>query len=193
MAKVFFNHDALWNIQDDVVFSIFDKYMCKVGCQICYLNGYWMKDKNFKQFSNVVLTEQYEETVLDLFKYFERPNAIDDVRLLHDSYPELFEFYKRHSSIMEHNITDNGFFNQHKILTEELQFKKIAYLSFSDNILDRNDGQIVDRIIPMLERLNDRSPVHKINFILSKGLATENKNTMKLFEWVVKHLDCDMR
>lgn len=187
----FFSHDALWNIQDDVVFSIFDKYMCKVGCQICYLNGYWMEDKNFSKFVPVNITEQYEETLLDLFKYFDRPNAIDDVRLLHDHYPKLFEFYKRNASIMEHNITDNGFFNQHKILTEELQFKKIAYLSFSDIILDKNDGEIIDKIIPMLQRLNDRSPIHKINFIASKGYVTENKNIMRLFDWVTTHMDCD--
>lgn len=186
-ASYWFRHDALTNLRDDVVFSILDKYKCEVGCQVCYLNGYWMDDRAFAKYLPTI-TPAWEEEILDVFQWFDRANAIDDLRMLHDCYPALFDFYRRNSPKMEYNITDNGFFSQHNLLMNDLHFSKIAYLSFSDALLEKNDGGVVDKIIPMLKALNERSPVEKINFIMSKGYPTQNPVVMRMFEWVVTNM-----
>jgi hypothetical protein len=174
----FFNHDALKNIQDDVVFSILDKYSCHVGCKVCYLNGYWEND---------IKTSPYnEEEILKVFSYFKRANAIDDLVLLKNSYPQLFDFYKKNSPIMEHNITDNGFFSQYKILNDDLNFSKIAYLSFSDVVVNKT----IDKIIPMLKEM--KTPIVKINFIMTESSPLDNPNIMKLFNWLMENMAVDI-
>lgn len=187
----FFTQDALHNTQDDVVFSILDRYKCELGCKTCYLNGYWMNEKEFAPWVPKTLDERTEETFLKVFDHFYRVGSIDDLRLIQTKYPHLFEFFKRNAPRMEHNITDNGLFAQYEILMNECHFGYTAYLSFSDFLLDKGDGEMVDRIIPKLERLHDRSPIRKINFIMSRGLATQNPNVMRLFDWVVGHTNIE--
>ena len=189
--QYFFTHDALHNTHDDVVFSIFDRYKCDLRCPTCYLDGYWMGENQFAHFVPDTWTPDVEEMILEVFNHFYRVGSIDDLRLVKTKYPHLYGFFTRNAPLMEHNITDNGFFAQYDILMNECRFDHTAYLSFSDFILDKNDGGVVDRIIPMLERLHDRSPVRKMNFIMSQGYATENPNAMRLFEWVVKNTDIE--
>lgn len=186
----FLNHDALHNTADDVVFSIFDKYLCELRCPTCYLNKQWMTRDQLAPFVPE-MTPEIEDRILGVFSHFYRVGSIDDLRMVKTHYPALFGFYTRNAPMMEHNITDNGFFAQYDILMNDCHFAKTAYLSFSDYVLDKNDGKVVDRLIPMITALHERSPIRKINFILSKGMATDNPNVLRLFEWVVKNTNIE--
>lgn len=187
----FLNHDGLHNLYDDVVFSIYDRYKCDFGCATCYLNGQWMGDKEFSAFVPDRLDNKTVDYYLTVFRHFSRVGSIDDLTLVKNQHPWLFQFFRDHAPLMEHNMTDVAFFRQFDILMKECHFQRTAYLSFSDHILDRNDGKIVDKVIPMVAALHERSPIIKMNFILSQGMATENPNVRRLFEWVAKNTDIE--
>lgn len=187
----FLNHDGLHNLYDDVVFSIYDRYKCDFACATCYLNGQWMDEVEFAGFVPEKLDAATVDYYLKVFSHFSRVGSIDDLTLVKGKHPHLFQFYRDHAPLMEHNMTDIAFFRQYDILMKECRFARTAYLSFSDHILDRNDGKIVDKIIPMIAALHERSPIIKMNFILARGMATENPNVRRLFEWVAKNTDIE--
>lgn len=183
----FLNHDSLHNLYDDVVFSIYDRYKCDFGCATCYLNGQWMTDQEFAGFVPAKLEQKTIDFYLRVFEHFSRVGSIDDLCLMKEKHPHLFQFFRDHAPLMEHNMTDIAFFRQYDILMKDCRFARTAYLSFSDHVLDKADGKIVDKIIPMVAALHERSPIIKMNFILARGMATENKNVARLFEWVAKN------
>ena len=189
--EYFLYHDGLHNLYDDVVFSILDRYLCRFGCKTCYLNGVWMEDGEFAPYIPDKLTDSTIDQYLDIFKHFYRVGSIDDLTLIKKRGPHLYEFFKNYAHLMEHNMTDHAFFKQFPLLMKECSFDKTAYLSFSDHVLNRLDGKLVERIIPMIRDLHEVSPIRKLNFILAEGYATENKIIMKLFDWVVSNTDIE--
>lgn len=175
----FVNYDGLHNLEQDIAFTLKGRYECKLGCQICLLNDVWLDDVPIKD-----ITIEHEERLLDLFSYFSSVACVDDLRDIKNNHPKLFEFYKRHANKMEFHTSDNGFFSQYDILMNDLRFKEIGQISFSDHLLGKSSGSIVDDIINRLSNLNARSPISRINFVITEKIPEQNENVMKLCDWL---------
>lgn len=180
--QFFFSHDGFRNVENDLTFTLIRRYHCEAGCQICFLNGYWMNENQLAPF----IPEQVDEELLcEIFSCFHRVGVVDDLRFLKNKHPHLFEFYKKYSDKLEFHTSDNGLFTQADIL-KDLKFNRISTVSLSDNLLDKKEGRMVDDVIKILSELNDVSPVEKINFVISKGKPENNPNVMRLLNWLVK-------
>jgi len=182
--RFFFEHDGLHNLEHEIVFSILGRYHCGAGCQVCFLNGHWLSQDQIPVAKT--LDEAYEERALDVFGYFDSIATVDDLRYLKTTHPHLFDFYRRWSSQMEFHTTDNGLFTHYDILMNDVHFKNIGQISFSDHLLAKKDGRIVDEIIEKLCKLNDRSPISRINFVITKPNPENDPNVMRLVEWASK-------
>ena len=173
------NYDGLHNLENDIAFTLKGRYECKLGCQICLLNGSWLESVPTKD-----IAFAHEQRLLEMFSYFSSIACLDDLRDLKNHQPNLFNFYIRHASKMEFHTSDNGFFSQYDILMNDLRFGSIGQISFSDHLLDKSDGTIVDDIINRLSKLNARSPISRINFVITEKIPEQNKNIMKLCDWL---------
>lgn len=182
----FVQHDALHNLEHDIVFTVLRRYTCGSNCQTCFLKGHWIPEQEMAPFIPSLLTEDDRANIVDIISRFSSVCCIDDLRGLKTNHPHLFDFYRGFAPMMEFHTSDNGFFTQYPILMNDVQFQRIGQLSFSDYILDKKDGRIVDDIIKMLCELNDRSPIARLNFVITKGNPENNRNVMKLADWATK-------
>jgi hypothetical protein len=179
----FINHDGLHNLESDLVFTIKQRYTCNLKCQMCFLHDEWLSNEQMKQFVPETINQ---DIILNVFDYFDKVASIDDLRDLKTNHKDLFDFYKQYAHTMEYHTSDNGFFSQFDILTKDLKFKEIGQISFSDYLLEKKDGKIVDDIIEKLSRINDISPISRINFVITNGNPENNPHIMKLCDWLTK-------
>lgn len=184
--KFFIEQDGLHNLEEDIVFTILGRYTCGSNCQVCFLKGHWLTDEQMAPHIPARVSPEWEAKALDIFSRFHTVACIDDLRGLKRDTPHLFDFYRAHAPKMEFHTSDNGFFSQFNILMEDVQFRNIGQLSFSDHILDKKGGLIVHDIIEKMCLLNDRSPISRLNFVITKGKPEDNPNVVKLAEWATK-------
>jgi hypothetical protein len=176
--------DALENMSREVVFSIFSRYMCKAGCQMCYLRDAWIPSDQFAPYIPTGVDEATERQILRFFDFFDTVSTIDDLYLLKNHHPALFEFYVRHAHRMvSTQMSDNAFVQQYSIMMNDLRFRSVYEISFSDVFLSKKNGAIVDDIIAKLELLHARSPILKLKVIVRTIGGETSEPVTKLVEF----------
>jgi hypothetical protein len=182
--EFFLKHDALCNLDTQVSFSIFKRYMCKAGCKLCYVQKNWMPDENFGAYVPLNIPEVMEEKIINTWDHFDVTAAIDDLFFIKKNYPHIFDFYKRNSHRMySSSMTDVALIQQHEILMSEMNFQKTYEITFSDVFLNRKDGTFVNDVISRLNDLHAKQPIQKIKFIIGQQQGDMEPNTAKLIEW----------
>ena len=185
--EFFLKNDALCNVESELVFSIFDRYMCKAGCQMCYIKDDWIEDEDFPSFVPKQITPDIEDKLLFLFDFFDIVSTTDDLFLLKHHYPELFAFYVKNSHLLYSTaMTDIAFIQQYNIVMKEMNFRGIYEISFSDRFLMLNEGKMIDVVLDKLSILHDKCPIQKVKIILcdaAESMAEENLGVKKLIEW----------
>lgn len=165
--EFFIRDDALANVSTELVFSIFKRYTCKAGCDMCYVQDEWIEDGSFEPFVPNEITPEIEAKMLAFFEYFEIVTTMDDLYTIKKTYPHLFEFYKKHSHLMSSTaMTDIAFIQQYDIIMNELDFQTIYEISFSDIFLNKKNGDFVNTLIEKLDCVHDKSPIRKLKIIL---------------------------
>ena len=163
--EVFLLYDALHNLDVELTFSVLRKYKCEAGCSVCYIQKLWIAG-DFDKYVPASVDEL--DYGLGMFDYFDRVATIDDLFMVRNKYPHLYEFYRKHSSrISLSSITDTAFPRHVKILEEDLKFKEIYELSFSDAFISRPG--IFKYVTERLEAILRHTRVARIKFILVMG------------------------
>jgi hypothetical protein len=182
--EFFLINDALCNLDTELVFSAFKRYMCKAGCKMCYVKDMWMSDSNFDAFVPKTVTPAAEDRILDAWNYFEIVSMMDDLFWIKKKYPHLFDFYKRNSHRLSSTaMTDVAFIQQFDIVMNEMDFKYVYEISFSDRFLNKNGGKFADDIIARLTDVHAKSPLQKVKFIICDDLGEKDPNVRKVIDW----------
>lgn len=183
--RFFFEHDALHNLEEDLVFSILGRYHCASGCKVCFLDKEWLDETTLRPFipSAEEVGPAYERAVLSVFDHFSQVACIDDLKFL-KRHPHLFDFYRRNAERMDFYTTDNGFYANYPILMDELRFAGVGQLSFSDVFLSARDGKNAVDVVEKLGRLHARSPVQRVNFIVTRENPERNPHVRLVADWI---------
>ncbi len=181
--EFFILHDSLANLESELVFSVFERYVCKAGCKVCYVKDNWIPDEEFKQFIPSDIPPETEHKIIEFFNYFQFISTVDDLYNLKKNHPKLYEFYVRHSHLMAlTSMTDMAFIQQYDIILNELNFKSIYEISFSDEFLNKKDGTFVNIIIDKLNHVLHKYTIQKIKIILC-GHVEDNPAVSLLIDW----------
>ena len=186
--EFFLKDDALCNIESELAFSIFHRYTCKADCKMCYVAHEWVEDETFQnKFVPPVVPPEVENRILETFEYFDVVSTIDDLFYIKNKHPHLYDFYVRNSHLMSSSsMTDMAFIQQHGLIMNELNFKMIYEISFSDRFLEFRDGTMVDVVLKQLIEVHKKSPIQKIKFIICDGYGNDAEYStavQKLIEW----------
>ncbi len=186
--EFFLKDDALCNIESELVFSIFERYTCKADCKMCYVMDEWVEDEVFKnKFVPPHIPAEVEARILQTFEYFDVISTMDDLYYIKNTYPHLYEFYKRNSHLMSSTaMTDMAFIQQHKLIMEEMNFQMIYEISFSDRFLNSSKGKMVDKVLERLVTMHEKCPIQKLKFIMcdaQEDSAEEDSAVQKIMSW----------
>ena len=186
--EFFLAHDALCNLESELVFSIFHRYTCKAGCKMCYVMDEWIEDNEFTQhYVPNAIPPHIEQRILEAFTYFEFVTTMDDLYHIKNTYPHLYEFYVRNSHLMSSTaMTDIAFIQQYDIIMQDMNFKTIYEISFSDKFLNLKAGKMVEDIIVKLDQMNQKSPIQKLKVILCDGKESDAERdpaVKRIVEW----------
>jgi len=164
LKQYFVMFDGLRNIEYDLAFSVFSKYHCTSGCKICYIQDIWQSDYYDK--SKDPLTKD----VLEFFSYFELICTTDDLYFIWQEHPRLFEWYQANGSVFSSSaMTDNAFVRQWQILLNQVNFKNISEISFSEEFLATNNWRTAKWVVPRVAELARKYRILKIKVIVSKA------------------------
>lgn len=165
----FLQHDGLENISRELGFTIFNRYMCKAGCKMCYLRDTWIPDEEFGGWVPKELTPEIEQQILDFFSFFDTICTIDDLAYIKRMYPHLYGFYRRNAHMMmSSQMSDTAFIQQYGIIMSEVHFKGVYEISFSDVFLGKKNGKMVDDLVEKITALHARSPIIKLKVIIQE-------------------------
>lgn len=182
--EFFLTSDALCNLDTELVFSAFKRYMCKAGCKMCYVKDMWMPDSSFDAFVPKIITPDAEDRIVDSWNYFEIVSMMDDLFWIKKNYPHLYDFYKRNSRRLSSTaMTDIAFIQQFDIIMNEMDFKYVYEISFSDRFLNRKGGKFVYDIMDRLNDVHAKMPLQKIKFIICDDLGEKDPNISRLIDW----------
>lgn len=186
--QFFFEHDALHNLEEDLVFSILGRYHCGSKCKVCFLDETWLSPEALKPFipAEADVGPDWEALVLSVFDHFSQIACIDDLKLI-QQHSHLFAFYRKHSERMDFYTTDNGLFSNFSILMEELRFRGLGQLSLSDAFLSARSGKNAVEVVNRLEQLHKRSPLRRLNFIVTQEMPEKNPWIRLLVDWAEKN------
>lgn len=181
--EYFFKYDALHNVDYDVTFSVFRKYLCKANCEVCSIQKLWIPDDKFKKYVPIEIKNDLTSEILNLFDYFEVVNTVDDMFMIKHEYPHLYEFYKKYSHLVSlASITDNALPRHMKII-DELNFKSIHEISFSDVFIYSSE-KTLGYVLTQLEKIIQKTPIVLIKLILSFTDINEPGNKMqRIIDW----------
>lgn len=183
--EYFIKYDALNNISSELVVSLLRKYMCKAGCKMCYLRDTWLSDDVYDaKYAPSPLTPDIESRILKLFDSFSIVTTMDDLHMLKNKYPELYQFYVRNGHRMSSTaMSDTAFIQQFPLIMSEIHFESIYEVSFSDVFLNKKEGTLVNDIIIKLKALHQRSPIKKIKVIVLTDDGESSDAVGMLVEW----------
>lgn len=180
----FLQHDGLENISRELGFTIFNRYMCKAGCKMCYLRDTWIPDDEFGVWVPKELTPETEQRILDFFDFFDTVCTIDDLAYIKKNYPHLYGFYVRNAPVMySSQMSDTAFVQQYKIIMEEVHFKGVYEISFSDTFLGKKNGAMVDDLIEKITKLHARSPIIKLKVIVQEIGGEKSDHVLRFVDF----------
>jgi len=178
----FIRYDCLYNLSNDVVISMFNKYRCYSGCKICYLDEFWVDEAKMAQYIRP-MTPEIETRLTTIMNWFDIITTCDDMYFIKCNHPSLYAFYERHSDKMWHaGVTDIGFIQQQNII-DSLGFTGVYELSFSDIFLNKKNGDFAHEIVRRLTISHQHNPIGKIKIIISQPKGDESKGVQIVVNW----------
>ena len=181
--KYFLKHDALNNVQNEVIFSLLKRYNCFAGCKICYTQkDFEQALPRFKQFIPYQIDPELEKEWFKIFDYFYCVSNIDDIFWMKHEQPHLYDWYQKHGHKFQWgNMTDNNFIRSQPLFINEFAPETRIYeISFSAKWLEQIN---LNEIVSMLDVLNNRNGINKIKFIFDSEADYELPSVKKLFNW----------
>lgn len=183
--EFFITEDGISNSGYETFISVFRRYTCHAGCDVCYIADRWVGPDGTDYFTKYVpdsITDVMEQRILDAFSHFTIVSTIDDLRYVKTQHPQLFEFYKRHSDKMNlTSMTDMSFLQQTPIALNDLNFISIYDITFSDYFLQK--PKVCKAVLENLEALNDRYPLVKLRFIFSTDPTVDRSGIKRVISW----------
>lgn len=177
----FFLKDGLNNISYDLDFSIYKKYRCFAGCEICYLKNDWIGKEEFNQVAvTPPPTQKHVDKLLEIFDFFELVSIIDDLYYLNSTHPELFAFYQEHQKrFYLSSMTDNSILRHRNLIEGGFHPRAIHEISISDSYLQKVG---VKSILKNLESIHKHVTIKKIKHLLFLKCVS-NENSKILIAW----------
>ena len=182
----FIHHDGLKNLSFDFDFSIYKKYKCRAGCEICYVKNDWLPDDKFKKHIPIMTqTRSHVEKIKDVFSFFSVVSTIDDMRYLKDTSQVHFDFYREHAEMFWlSSLTDNAIFRQLGLVCDsEMNFIGIREISISERFLLKAN---ILKLLNVLSAFKRKSQLLLIKIILMSSDEATPK-TMELIRWCEEH------
>lgn len=187
--EFFIRQDGISNSGYETFISVFQRYRCEAGCEVCYIKDRWVRPDGtdyFGEFATPEMDPDHEDRILDAFSYFTTVSTIDDLFFIKHKYPGLFEFYKRNSHIMNlTSMTDMAVLQQTDLACNDLNFKSVYDITFSDYFLAKS--KVTDAVIKKLDQLNERYPMVKIRFIVSGDPLLDRTGIKRVIKWAKDH------
>lgn len=186
--KSFFVHeDNIIPVKEELVFSMLRRYNCFAGCHVCYVDKLFEKDKTkFSRFIPDVIPQELSDRWINLTTAYKTSTTIDDLLFLKQKHPSLFNWYRDHFSIFQSaSITDNAFVRTYDILMNEVECPKgINEITFSDAWISKVN---IDKIFEKLKKLDRRSKILKIKFVITDPDAMHWDVTEKMRAFTTAH------
>lgn len=180
--EFFLKHDGINNLTDQLIFSIFEKYRCYAGCNMCYLKPHWMSKTEMVEFTPNVSSDQ-EARLVEFFTWFDIASTHDDLHAMKKDHPDLFAFYERNSSKMWYaGMTDISLIQQQPII-EQLDFQGVYEVTISETFIKRNDGKVFDAVIERMTRLIKNTALTKMKIIIETPGGEDNRFVGDLIAW----------
>lgn len=160
LKQFFLGFDGLHNVAQELSYSVFSKYYCEAACKICYLKEEW--ETGYSEGTDCSV-----EQLLAFAEYFDTISSQDDLFLLKHKHPKYFKFYREHGHLFTScSMTDRAFIQQCNILLDEITFKDIYEITFSEEFLE-STGKLYTWILEKLEKLMAKYKVRKIKIVIS--------------------------
>jgi len=187
-SRFFLQEDSLRALDIELSVTLNKRYKCNAGCKMCYLSNQWIEHKDFQpigKYTEENLTTEWEETFFDFASNFKIVSTIDDMRYLKKYFPKQYNFYKENSEFFSlSSISDQSLFYHFPIITQEMRFKDIYELTFSDRFLTKN----IRKIKTMLEEVTDRYQIGQVK-IVNGDLPLSINESKKVRDFVKFLLD----
>lgn len=198
-TKFFLKDDSLRTLDWELSLTLNKRYKCAAGCRMCYLGDKWMSHEDFvpiAKYTEQNLTPEWEGAFFDFADNFEVLSTIDDMRYLKKNFSVQYDFYKRNAEkFLLSSISDQSLFYHMPIIMDEMKFKDIYEISFSDAFLVHNHKRLKEMIKKVLKRYNikhikvirnaiDQSKIdqNKVNdfyqFLHDNGVGTFNHHNV---------------
>lgn len=159
-SKYFLEQDSLRTFDWELSLTLNKRYKCMAGCQMCYLGEQWISHNDFvpiAKYTEKNLTPEWEYQFFEFAENFKVLSTIDDMRYLKKNFPIQYDFYKRNSEqFLLSSMTDQALFYHYDILMDEMKFKDIYEISFSDKFVSRNRKKLVGMFKNILKRYSLR-------------------------------------
>lgn len=187
--EFFIKEDGISNSGYETFISVFQRYRCEAGCDVCYIKDRWIAPDGtdyFDKYTKPVITQEHEARLMDAFSHFTTVSTIDDLFFIKHNHPALYEFYKTHSGMMNlTSMTDMAVLQQVDLAVNDLNFMSVYDVTFSDSFLAK--PKITDAIIRKLDMLNERYPMVKIRFIVSGDPLVDRNGIKRVINWAKSH------
>jgi len=181
--KYFLEFDHLNSAKQELTFSLMKRYNCYAGCDICYVDRHFEKDRStFQPYIPDQIDPWIESQWLGLFENYGYVVTNDDMYYLKLNHPQLFKWYQEHASLFHlGSVTDNAFTRCHSIIVDDFDGARGIYeMTFSDQWLNKIN---FDKFLPQLDSLQRKSPIHIIKYIQTDLDSRSWANCARLFKW----------
>lgn len=157
-SEFFMRDDALRTLDWELSLTLNKRYKCAAGCRMCYLGDKWMSHEDFlpiAEYTENNLTPEWEQAFFKFSENFEVLSSIDDMKYLKDNFDTQYDFYKRNcDKFLLSSISDQSLFYHMPIIMNEMKFKDIYEISFSDSFLSHNHKRLVEMFKKIVKRYN---------------------------------------
>ena len=183
--EFFILEDGIINSGYETVLSLFQRYRCDAGCDVCYIRDRWIDTSGndlFQQYIPPEITPTLENNILHALSHFQNISCMDDMFLLKHHYPHLLEFYKKHGKRMHlTSMTDMALIQQAPVAVNDVDFSSIYEVSLSDYFLQVPAH--FKAATKSLEMLYEKYNIVKLRFILTPDPTISKNNVEKLIKW----------
>lgn len=185
-SQYFLKHDSLRTLDYELALTLNKRYKCVAGCRMCYLGSKWTTDEEFAPFAdytNKNLTPEWEHLFFEFAENYPVLSTIDDMRYLKKNFPIQYDFYKRNAEkFMLSSMSDQALFYHYDIMMNEMKFKDIYEISFSDKFVAHNRKKLEG----MFKNIMKRYTLKHVKVITGNNGATDRdlKEVQKFFKFL---------
>jgi len=172
-TRYFLRDDSLRSLDSELSITLAKKYKCMSGCKMCVLKPVWMSHEDYIEYAEYAgdrLTPEWEKRFFNFADNFDNLTTLDDMRYMKRDFPKLFDFYKRNGEkFLLSSMSDQSLFYHYPIIMNEIKFKDIYELSFSDVFLGRN----AEKLKEVFKDVGKRYNINQIKVITGNTEATK--------------------